>query len=117
MFTRLLSEFKLFDCAQGYVNDFICFYEQNYIDDAFVECASDDQKKKLQVFKLVAAGLKNTQLKKGEMHILAAQCSVSFRIQGKSAQWIYVVAVNENIISINRQLRNRLIVDYLSADQ
>ena len=42
MFTRLLSEFKLFDSAQGYVNDFICFYEQNYIDDAFVECASDD---------------------------------------------------------------------------
>lgn len=60
VFTRLLSHFKLFDAAQNYVNDFICFYEQNYIDDTSVQCASEDQTKKLHIFKLVAAGLKNT---------------------------------------------------------
>lgn len=42
VFTRILSRFKIFDSAQKYVNDFICFYEQSYIDRESVECADED---------------------------------------------------------------------------
>lgn len=44
----------------------------------------------------------NAQIRRDAMRILAAQCSVSFGITEKDPEWLQVVAVSEDIVSVNR---------------